>query len=153
MIEKCPECGIPMMGRLNAGNETVFACGSHARGDRLYTQSADCLVRVRGKRIDDLERQLALYRADVERLEAELELSKWEVVSALEDALCRAGYRIHSGEFTGWYDSCAVSSAVAAGDRLVDLGVWEKLSDGHGRRQFYRPISGKAGEPTQEKTR
>lgn len=52
----------------------------------------------------------------------------------------------------GWWDSCARSTARNLGDRLVELGKWERHPDGWGRRWFYRPINEgkavKAKEPT-----
>lgn len=51
-----------------------------------------------------------------------------------EDVLLECGHR----QEDGWIDSCARNTAVEAGDRLVDMGLYERHPDGHGRRQWYR---------------
>lgn len=45
----------------------------------------------------------------------------------------------HYGD-DGWWDTLALSTAVDLGDRLAELGTWERRADGVGRVQFYRPV-------------
>lgn len=43
-------------------------------------------------------------------------------------------------EESGWYDSCGSDQIQRIGERLVELGAWEKdIERGIGRRQWYRP--------------
>ncbi len=41
---------------------------------------------------------------------------------------------------SGWWDTCARTTAKLAGDRLVEFGLWERQPGGVGRRWLYRPI-------------
>ncbi len=68
-------------------------------------------------------------RAKIERLRAEIQ--EW-CVEALE------GIGMRSDD--GWVCTNALSGAYAAGERLVELGTWERKPTGPGRIQWYRPI-------------
>ena len=47
----------------------------------------------------------------------------------------------------GWYCSNARNTAIYYGDKLVELGVYEKDSKrGHGRVQWYQRVAESAGE-------
>jgi len=61
-----------------------------------------------------------------------------ELVEWIEDCITSNGHYCKDGKYEGYYDSMASSSTMAAGERLVELGLWEKHPDGTGRRWFYR---------------
>lgn len=63
-----------------------------------------------------------------------------ELAELLEEAFREIATEIPDGPMAGWWDSNARSTACAYGDRLVELGLWERHPDGYGRRQFYRPL-------------
>lgn len=46
---------------------------------------------------------------------------------------------------SGWRDSMSNSDVLYAGNRLVELGLWERRPDGVGRRQFYRELAEASG--------
>jgi hypothetical protein len=68
-----------------------------------------------------------------DNLKLEKELVEW-----LEDYMYAKGNLESSGKFKGYIDTMALSSVMDAGDRLVELGLWEKHPDGVGRRWWYR---------------
>jgi len=72
-------------------------------------------------------------RAEISRLQNEL-------ADFLADAFCQIAHKVRLGGREGWWDTCALTTAVEYGDRLVDLGLWEKHEHGWGRRWFYRPL-------------
>ncbi len=58
-----------------------------------------------------------------------------------ESAFLEIATETTEGKLKGWWDSCARREACDAGDKLVELGLWEiHPTAGYGRRQFYRPI-------------
>ena len=64
-----------------------------------------------------------------------------ELVKYLGEAFRAAGaYYVESGDKAGWWDSGAHGTVRDFGDRLVELGLWERHPDGYGRRWFYRPL-------------
>lgn len=69
---------------------------------------------------------------EVERLRAEL-------TEFLEDGFQQMAAKINEGDHAGWWDTCALTTCMEFGDRLVELGGWERHPDGYGRRWFYRP--------------
>jgi len=70
----------------------------------------------------------------------EIERLREEIVELLEKAFKEiAGYE-GEGEREGWWDSMAGSTAAGYGDRLVELGTWERHPDGCGRQWWYRPV-------------
>ena len=79
---------------------------------------------------------------EVKNLKAENKRLKAENVELLEDAFREIA--IESPD--GWFDSCGRSTACDYGDKLVELGLWEKRPCGVGRRQWYRPKSTGGGE-------
>jgi len=58
---------------------------------------------------------------------------------SIEYAFRQIARKIERGDLAGWWDTCALSTARDLGNRLVQLGTWERHPDGSGRRQFYRP--------------
>jgi hypothetical protein len=75
----------------------------------------------------DLASVLAAAADRIEALEAEIA----ERCEDVMDAGAASG---------GWVDTMALSHIRNAGERLVELGLWERRPGGFGRRQFYRPI-------------
>ena len=69
-----------------------------------------------------------------------------ELVEFLDGAMRQEAFHItHSDsgariDVKGWWDSMANSNVCNMGDRLVELGLWERHPDGYGRRWFYRPL-------------
>ncbi len=63
-----------------------------------------------------------------------------ELADVLDGAVRQCGYLVKDGDMAGWWDSQALSFVVECGDRLVELGLWERHPHGCGRRWFYRPI-------------
>ena len=70
---------------------------------------------------------------------AELEA---ELVDYLDEAMRLSAHCVTTtgDPWRGWWDSMALSAVCSLGDRLVDLGAWERHPRGAGRRWFYRPI-------------
>lgn len=86
----------------------------------------------------DRERLLDSGAAKIARLEAEVRSMKEELIDMYSDSLANIGSVLEDG----WIDSCCMSSAVYAGNKLVELGVYERDEKrGGGRRQFYRRIA------------
>lgn len=72
---------------------------------------------------------------------AEIQELRDELLEYVEDAFQQLAYRCREGEpKCGWWDSTALSTACDLGNKLVELGEWERHPDGYGRRWFYRPI-------------
>jgi hypothetical protein len=85
-------------------------------------------------RVDRQVEELTQLRAEVERLRA-------EIIPLLRTIVICGGYPEPEGSSrAGWYGAMALSHVRDAGDRLVELGVWERHPDGAGRMQWYRPI-------------
>jgi hypothetical protein len=64
-----------------------------------------------------------------------------ELLEYVEDAFQQLAHRCPEGDpMFGWWDSMSMSTTRALGDKLVELGAWERDPDGVGRRWFYRPI-------------
>ena len=63
-----------------------------------------------------------------------------ELIQSLEDTVNSAGHLETTGVYAGWHDTMALSTVRDAGDRLVELGVWERHPDEKGRRAWYRPL-------------
>lgn len=76
--------------------------------------------------------------ADLDAAEAEIERMKEEAVELHETILLAEGFHIRDGEMVGWIDSCCMADAVISGDRLVELGIYERHPNRAGRRSFYR---------------
>ncbi len=74
--------------------------------------------------------------AEVELL-AECKALREELIEKLQEAFYQIAtlYPINGR----WWDNGALTTTLHLGDRLVELGVFEKRP-GVGRRQFYRPI-------------
>lgn len=83
-------------------------------------------------RIQDLKAARDRRRALLDKAEAEL-------AELLDEAFRGQAYLIKEGDMMGWWDSQALSSVQYWGDRLVELGTWERHPKGFGRRWFYRP--------------
>ena len=79
-------------------------------------------------------------RIDVSWLISEVEQLRSELAEAIEEAFLAEAYLVKAGEDerAGWYDTCALSSTKRNGDRLVELGLYERHPEGAGRRWFYR---------------
>lgn len=72
---------------------------------------------------------------NMNKLIKELEASQAELK---EWVWCAFTSSAHYDSETGLWDSMALSHTRDAGDKLVELGVLERLPDGFGRRWFYR---------------
>ena len=77
--------------------------------------------------------------AEIRRLRAEL-------VEWLDIAMRTQGFEERIGPRRGWWYTTVSGHVKLIGDRLVELGKWERHPDGIGRRQWYRPIDD-AGAP------
>ncbi len=88
----------------------------------------------------DLIEQLAVAKRLVTQLLKDNDLLRDELTECYAETISNEGYLVDSGCMKGWYDSMAKGNVKYAGDRLVDLGLWERHPDGTGRRWFYRPI-------------
>lgn len=81
-------------------------------------------------------KRIAALRARLAEVEAERDRLREELADELEETFYD-GSDLHED---GWYVTNARQSAVAAGDRLVELGRLEKHPEkGCGRVQWYRP--------------
>jgi len=77
----------------------------------------------------------------IKELKDEIKSLKSEIIDLL-DEIMREKCLFHSGgPRGGWWDSMAITYTCHIGDRLVELGLWERHPDGVGRRWFYRPIA------------
>lgn len=81
-------------------------------------------------------------RAEIERLRAANALLRAELAEVYDGVVRQDGFLMsgEGGTWDGWWDSMGLSHVCDAGDRLVELGRWERHPDGVGRRQFYRPL-------------
>lgn len=77
--------------------------------------------------------------ARIEELEAEVTRLQVEGIELIEEAFQLIACKDTAGPREGWYDSMARRDAVDYGNRLVELGLWERHPDGYGRRWWYRP--------------
>lgn len=68
-----------------------------------------------------------------------------ELIEWLGEAMRSEAYCEPDGPYRGWWDTMAKSYVMDIGDRLVELGAWDRHPDGYGRRWFYRPIERKEG--------
>jgi hypothetical protein len=85
------------------------------------------------------------WAADVMHLIQEVQYLREELTEMYVDILVNVGSLIHDPdhEANGWYCSNAMRDPIYAGDKLVELGLWEKHpTAGHGRVQYYRPKKG-----------
>jgi len=89
----------------------------------------------------------AVLEAEIDRLTDQVKELREELVEWLDQSFRQIAH--HERE-TGWWDSMALSTAKGLGDRLVELGKWERHPDGVGRRWFYRPIDNRAAKATGE---
>ena len=71
---------------------------------------------------------------------SEIKRLQTELAENTDDSFRQIAHLCRDGPRSGWWDTCALSTAVELGDRLVELGTWEQHPDGYGRRWFYRPI-------------
>jgi len=67
-------------------------------------------------------------------LEVEVRRLRQELVEALESII----YCCADQEDDGSWNSMACSDVCDAGDKLVAMGLWERLEGGCGRQQWYR---------------
>ncbi len=82
---------------------------------------------------------------EVERERLQAELAEW-----LDMVMRSEGFESGKGDpNTGWWDTMTRRDLCAIGDRLVELGKWERHPDGSGTRQWYRPLT--PSTPTTEK--
>lgn len=77
-----------------------------------------------------------LLRRTIDKIERLCE----DLAELLEDAFCQLAHKEKRGDRQGWWDTCAITTAKIQGDRLVELGLWEKHPTGYGRRWWYRPV-------------
>jgi hypothetical protein len=81
-------------------------------------------------------------QVDLRRIADELAALRQEVIELNETILLNVGHtmtdRDRQPEKVGWIDACALRDATMAGDRLCELGVYERHPSGIGRRWFYR---------------
>ena len=72
----------------------------------------------------------------------EIEALRAELAEYLEEAFCQmaAFTKGDDTEHGGWWDTCAISTTRDIGDRLGEMGLYERHPDGSGRRQWYRPL-------------
>ena len=101
------------------------------------------MIAVAGEVMLTLRRQLATKDAENARLRENL-------VSALEAIVQGRGHLESTGVHAGWWDTIGLSEVCSAGDRLVELGAWERYPGGFGRRWRYRPLE--AAEQAKETT-
>lgn len=73
---------------------------------------------------------------------------KAELAGWLDIAFRLRAYEVRRGARAGWWDTQALSQVKLLGDRLVELGKWERHPSGRGRRWWYRPKAVEAKGPT-----
>ena len=90
----------------------------------------------RDKIVADHSRQIVPILLDrIDKLEQKVKNFSW-------DSFTSGGHKINEPgtKFHGYWDTCALSHVMEAGDRLVELGVLKKHPDGFGRRWFYKEV-------------
>ena len=70
----------------------------------------------------------------LKRAEAVVRKLQTEAAEEVEDRFRCDAMLIKDGDRAGWWDTMALSHVMEAGDRLVELGEWERHPDGYGRR-------------------
>lgn len=65
-----------------------------------------------------------------------------ELKEELQEWICDYFYSNAHKTEDGTWDTMALSGVRDAGDRLVEMGLLERLPNGHGRRWFYREVKG-----------
>jgi len=85
--------------------------------------------------LPDPERVLRFVNADV--AEAEVARLKSELVELLEECINEIGCR-GKDDRVGWTFSMGRRTVCDAGDRLVEMGLWERHPRGVGKTQWYR---------------
>ena len=76
--------------------------------------------------------------AEYRKLDVEVERLQAELSDMTEEAFCNAAHCEQKGKYEGWWGTNATSSVKGLGDRLVELGLWERSQDGYGRMWWYR---------------
>jgi len=120
--QKCPKCGAPMITMAIVG-DSQSSGGERVEMFPHQIDGPDCS-----------RRQLAQAREENTRL---LE----EMVEHLDCIMRSEGILETQGKREGWWDTGALSHVKDAGDRLVELGKWERHPNGYGRRWWYRPLA------------
>jgi len=80
----------------------------------------------------------------LEETETKVKRLQDELAELLDTAFRNSACYIKDGHWAGWWDTEAMTDNVVLGDRLVELGLWERHPDGVGRRWFYRPVKQKS---------
>jgi len=114
------------------------------RAELEYLREAACEVHnITADSPDDAQIIEAMYEdKDLkEKAEAELARVLQEFGEFADEAMRNEASFIEDddGDKAGWWDSCSMSGVRDLGDKLVELGLWERHADGYGRRWFYRP--------------
>jgi hypothetical protein len=113
------------------------------RKDRDRLQEATYKLRQQVGDTERMTRCIAYHSAHAKLLRDQLMPLRAEYIEVLEDVLVGQGHTVtEPGDpMHGWIDTMALSPVRDAGDKLVELGIYERASgEGHGRRQFYKKI-------------
>ena len=98
-----------------------------------------------GKTLADLEAADTLRVKEKDDLIAHVRELEGELSELLNESFRALAFYIDpkskdASKLGGWWDSQARGDVCDLGDRLVELGLWERHPDGYGRAQFYRPL-------------
>jgi len=77
---------------------------------------------------------------ELNRLDAEVERLRAELKEYLEMAFCSMAKLCKGGEHKDWWSTRGLGDVRRMGDRLVDMGIFERHPDGQLRCQWYRPL-------------
>lgn len=120
--QSCKGCNSDFVGPdTRIGENFCSACKDEMR----YAFGCEC---------PELREQLASMTERAEKAEANE--ADW-----CAEVITNTGHFVRDGEMRDWFDSCAMSVVCDAGDRLVELGLWEFHPKGYDRRWFYRPLT------------
>lgn len=112
-------------------------CGLTGKPEEIHFPGmAECTRRQR----DQWEMAAACEKARADTAEEEVEDLKKELAQWLDEAMRSLGFYEKDGPRKGWWETTALRTVRDIGDRLVELGTWERHPDGHGRRWWYRPV-------------
>ena len=126
-----PEAGEALVREADAGCRTAICmcCGKVFTGDPRKEEDVARIIR---------ESQAHDRVCEKNPLAAEVKGLKEELAEAYADILCGRGILEKHGRFAGWWFSAALSDTTRAGNRLCEMGLYEKHPESLGRMCWFR---------------
>lgn len=101
----------------------------------------DAITAERDQLVGDLNTECIEHIAGIDAMDAvvdERDRLREELIEWILDYFHTNAHEEKDGPMAGWWDTMAMSSVLNAGDKLVELGLYERHPDGVGRRWFFR---------------